>query len=53
MLALIVLYALCYFFVDYQGHVMGALIERDMRHELFEHYQTLSTVTTIKRRVSS
>ena len=42
MLALIVLYALCYFFVDYQGHKMGALIERDMRHELFEHYQTLS-----------
>ncbi|HEX5688609.1 MAG TPA: ABC transporter ATP-binding protein, partial [Roseiflexaceae bacterium] len=42
MLALIVLYALCNTFVDYRGHMMGALIERDMRRELFEHYQKLS-----------
>ena len=42
MVALIVLYALCNSFVDYRGHMMGALIERDMRSELFEHYQKLS-----------
>ncbi|MCI8602217.1 MAG: ABC transporter ATP-binding protein [Oscillospiraceae bacterium] len=30
----------CYF-VDYRGHVMGAKIERDMRRELFDHYQKL------------
>lgn len=42
MLALIVLHALCKSFVDYQGHMMGALMERDMRAELFEHYQKLS-----------
>ena len=29
-------------FVDYQGHMMGALMESDMRSELFEHYQKLS-----------
>ncbi len=42
MLALIVVHALCNMFVDYQGHMMGALMERDMRGELFEHYQKLS-----------
>lgn len=42
MLALIVIHALCNMFVDYQGHMMGALMERDMRGELFEHYQKLS-----------
>lgn len=42
MLALIVVYALCNTFVDYQGHMMGAMMERDMRSELFEHYQRLS-----------
>lgn len=30
------------FFVDYQGHVMGARIEADVRRELFEHCQKLS-----------
>jgi ATP-binding cassette subfamily B protein len=29
-------------FVDYQGHMMGALMESDMRSELFEHCQKLS-----------
>jgi ATP-binding cassette subfamily B protein len=29
-------------FVDYQGHMMGAMMERDMRSELFEHFQKLS-----------
>ncbi len=42
MLVLIVVHALCLMFVDYQGHAMGALMERDMRQELFEHYQKLS-----------
>ena len=42
MLALIVIHTVCNMFVDYQGHMMGALMERDMRSELFEHYQKLS-----------
>lgn len=42
MLALIIVHTACNMFVDYQGHMMGALMERDMRSELFEHYQKLS-----------
>ncbi len=42
MLALIAVHTICDMFVGYQGHVMGALMERDMRSELFEHYQKLS-----------
>jgi len=42
MLALVALQAVCTLFVDYQGHVMGAKMERDMRKELFEYYQNLS-----------
>jgi ATP-binding cassette subfamily B protein len=42
MLALIVVHTLCNMFVDYQGHRMGAMMESDMRSELFEHYQKLS-----------
>ena len=42
MLALVAVYALCNFFVDYQGHMMGAMMESDMRRELFAHYQKLS-----------
>jgi ATP-binding cassette subfamily B protein len=42
MLGLVAIYALCNFFVDYKGHIMGALMERDMRNELFDHYQKLS-----------
>ena len=42
MLALVVIHALCNMFVDYQGHMMGARMERDIRAELFEHYQKLS-----------
>ena len=41
MLGLIVLYALCNAFVDYQGHMMGAKMERDLRAELFAHLQRL------------
>jgi ATP-binding cassette, subfamily B, bacterial len=28
--------------IDFQGHMMGARMESDMRSELFEHYQKLS-----------
>jgi ATP-binding cassette subfamily B protein len=42
MLVLLVIYALCNMFVDYRGHMMGAMMESDMRRELFEHYQKLS-----------
>lgn len=42
MLGLVAIYVACNAFVDYQGHMMGALMERDMRAELFAHYQKLS-----------
>jgi ATP-binding cassette, subfamily B, bacterial len=42
MLILVVLHTACNMFVDYQGHTMGAMMESDMRSELFEHYQKLS-----------
>jgi ATP-binding cassette, subfamily B, bacterial len=42
MLALVVIYTACNLFVDYRGHTMGALMESDMRRELFEHLQRLS-----------
>ncbi len=42
MLALLLVHTLCNMFVDYQGHMMGAKMERDMRSELFEHLQKLS-----------
>jgi len=42
MLALVGVYTLCTMFIDFQGHVMGARMESDMRSELFEHYQKLS-----------
>ena len=42
MLALVVVHVLCNMFVDYQGHLMGARMESDMRTELFDHYQKLS-----------
>ncbi|HXF63366.1 MAG TPA: ABC transporter ATP-binding protein [Caldilineaceae bacterium] len=42
MLALVAIHTLCTMFVDYQGHMMGARMEGDMRAELFQHYQKLS-----------
>lgn len=42
MLALVGVHTLCNMFVDYRGHMMGALMEGDMRAELFEHYEKLS-----------
>ena len=34
--------ALCKYYVSYQGHMMGARMERDMRQQLFDHYEKLS-----------
>lgn len=42
MLAMVAIQAVAVFFVDYQGHVMGARIESAIRQELFEHCQKLS-----------
>ncbi len=42
MLGLVVVHTLCSIFVDYQGHLMGAMMESDMRRDLFDHYQKLS-----------
>ena len=42
MLGVFLIQSLATFFVDYQGHVMGARIEADVRKELFEHCQKLS-----------
>lgn len=42
MLVLLIIQIVCNIFVDYRGHTMGAMMEKDMRNELFEHYQKLS-----------
>jgi ATP-binding cassette subfamily B protein len=42
MLALVGIHAVCTMFIDFQGHMMGAKMESDMRRELFDHYQKLS-----------
>src|SRR5947209_16236052 len=42
MVALVGIQLLCTMFIDFQGHVMGARMESDMRSELFEQYQKLS-----------
>jgi len=42
MLAILAVEVAATFFVDYQGHVMGARIEAAVRQELFEHCQKLS-----------
>ena len=42
MLGVFVIQSFATYFVDYQGHVMGARIETDVRRELFEHCQKLS-----------
>ncbi len=44
-LGLFVMYciqSLCKYYVSYQGHMMGANMERDMRQQLFDHYEKLS-----------
>jgi ATP-binding cassette subfamily B protein len=41
MLGLVAVQVACNTFVDYQGHMMGTLIERDIRGALFAHYLKL------------
>jgi ATP-binding cassette, subfamily B, bacterial len=42
MFGLVIAYIACDTYIDYQGHMMGAVMERDMRRDLFDHYQKLS-----------
>ena len=42
MIVLVIIEFFCNFYVSYQGHMMGTYMERDIRTELFEHYQKLS-----------
>ena len=42
LLGLFILSAVCNYFVACKGHIMGSMMERDMRNEIFEHYQKLS-----------
>lgn len=42
MVVLVAIHTFANMFVDYQGHFMGAKMERDMRADLFDHYQNLS-----------
>jgi ATP-binding cassette subfamily B protein len=51
MIGLVALQALCTAFVDYQGHMVGARMEGDMRAELFAHYQRLSFAFYDRQRV--
>ena len=37
-----VIQSFCKYYVSCQGHITGAKMERDMRQELFEHYEELS-----------
>lgn len=42
MLSLVLLQLVCNYYITYQGHMMGAKMEYDMRAEIFGHYQKLS-----------
>lgn len=42
MLFMYIIQGLCKYYVSYQGHMMGADMERDMRQQLFDHYEKLS-----------
>jgi ATP-binding cassette, subfamily B, bacterial len=42
MFALVIVQNVCTVYYDYRGHSLGAMMERDMRKELFGHYQKLS-----------
>lgn len=41
MLGIIIAQTICGIFMDYKGHDMGAMMERDMRNEIFNHCQRL------------
>ena len=42
LLIMYIVQSLCKYYVSYQGHMMGANMERDMRQQLFDHYEKLS-----------
>ena len=42
LLIMYIIQSLCKYSVSYQGHMMGAHMERDMRQQLFDHYEKLS-----------
>ena len=42
LLLMYIVQSLCKYYVSYQGHMMGAHMERDMRQRLFDHYEKLS-----------
>lgn len=42
LLIMYLIQSLCKYYVSYQGHMMGAYMERDMRQQLFDHYEKLS-----------
>lgn len=42
LLVMYIVQSLCKYYVSYQGHMMGAHMERDMRQQLFDHYEKLS-----------
>lgn len=42
MLLLALLQVACNYYITYKGHMMGAMMEYDMRNEIFTHYQKLS-----------
>ncbi len=42
MIGLVLIEFGCNFFVTYKGHTMGVYMEKDLRADLFEHYQKLS-----------
>lgn len=42
LIGLAILELISNFYITYKGHMMGAMMEYDMRNEIFEHYQKLS-----------
>lgn len=42
MIGFAILELFCNYFISYQGHVMGAKMEYDMRNDIFNHFQKLS-----------
>ncbi len=42
MAGLAILELFCNYFISYQGHIMGAKMEYDMRNDIFSHFQKLS-----------
>lgn len=42
LLVMYLVQAYCKYYVGYKGHMMGGRMERDMRRQLFDHYEKLS-----------